>query len=69
MTSDSTQDIIAGKAPEIELVLITGLSGAGRTTAIHALEDIGLKQLTICPSACYRPSSQTDPSREKLPLA
>ena len=49
MTSDSTQDIIAAKAPEIELVLITGLSGAGRTTAIRALEDIGFETIDNLP--------------------
>ncbi|HIW99733.1 MAG TPA: RNase adapter RapZ [Candidatus Nesterenkonia stercoripullorum] len=29
------------KPPENELLIITGMSGAGRTTAAHALEDLG----------------------------
>ena len=29
------------KPPENELLILTGMSGAGRTTAAHALEDMG----------------------------
>ncbi|GAA3285808.1 RNase adapter RapZ [Nesterenkonia halobia] len=29
------------KPPESELLIVTGMSGAGRTTAAHALEDLG----------------------------
>lgn len=29
------------KPPENELLIVTGMSGAGRTTAAHALEDLG----------------------------
>lgn len=32
---------MAGSTPRVELVVITGLSGSGRTTAIRALEDAG----------------------------
>ncbi|WP_120005182.1 RNase adapter RapZ [Nesterenkonia muleiensis] len=34
-------DLAPVKPPENELLIVTGLSGAGRTTAAHALEDMG----------------------------
>lgn len=34
-------ELEAVKPPENELLIITGMSGAGRTTAAHALEDMG----------------------------
>ena len=36
-------------APEHQLVLITGPSGAGRSTAIHALEDLGYEVIDNLP--------------------
>lgn len=33
------------------LVLITGMSGAGRTTALHALEDLGYEAVDNLPLA------------------
>ncbi|GAA3056065.1 MULTISPECIES: RNase adapter RapZ [Actinomycetes] len=33
--------LIPVKPPENELLIVTGMSGAGRTTAAHALEDLG----------------------------
>lgn len=34
-------DLSPVKPPENELLIVTGMSGAGRTTAAHALEDMG----------------------------
>ncbi|WP_258933276.1 hypothetical protein [Nesterenkonia pannonica] len=34
-------DLAPMKPPESELLIVTGMSGAGRTTAAHALEDMG----------------------------
>ncbi|TLP75302.1 RNase adapter RapZ [Nesterenkonia sphaerica] len=34
-------DLAPVKPPESELLILTGMSGAGRTTAAHALEDMG----------------------------
>lgn len=39
--SADTPELEALKPPENELLIITGMSGAGRTTASHALEDMG----------------------------
>ncbi|GAA1819224.1 RNase adapter RapZ [Nesterenkonia flava] len=36
-----SEDLIPVKPPENELLIVTGMSGAGRTTAAHALEDMG----------------------------
>ncbi|WP_101750625.1 RNase adapter RapZ [Nesterenkonia massiliensis] len=36
-----SEDLTPVKPPESELLIITGMSGAGRTTAAHALEDMG----------------------------
>ena len=36
-----TTEYEAVKPPESELVIVTGMSGAGRTTVAHALEDLG----------------------------
>lgn len=43
------QDKGRGEDPVIGLVLVMGLSGAGRTTAIHALEDIGFETIDNLP--------------------
>lgn len=37
------------RGPDLRLVLITGPSGAGRTTAIHAFEDIGYEVIDNLP--------------------
>lgn len=39
--SADTAGLESVKPPEKELLIITGMSGAGRTTASHALEDMG----------------------------
>lgn len=36
-----TTELAPVKPPESEILVITGMSGAGRTTAAHALEDHG----------------------------
>ena len=36
-----SEGLIPVKPPENELLIVTGMSGAGRTTAAHALEDLG----------------------------
>ena len=38
----------SGKAPQL-VVIVTGMSGAGRTTAINALEDLGFEALNNLP--------------------
>ncbi|MFN6977752.1 MAG: RNase adapter RapZ, partial [Gemmobacter sp.] len=35
--------------PDVRLILVTGLSGAGRTTAIGALEDLGCETIDNLP--------------------
>ncbi|MCW2516507.1 MAG: putative P-loop-containing kinase, partial [Mycobacterium sp.] len=46
MTDDMTEDLQDGRADDlptagIDVVLVTGLSGAGRGTAAKVLEDLG----------------------------
>lgn len=48
MTSD-TEAPGPARAPAPMVVIVTGLSGAGRTTAIHALEDLGFEGLNNFP--------------------
>jgi UPF0042 nucleotide-binding protein len=50
----------------LDMVILTGLSGAGRTTAIHALEDIGWEAVDNLPIGMI--SRLIDPSRG-APLA
>ena len=38
-----------GEGPEISVVLVTGPSGAGRTTAVHVLEDLGYEVVDNIP--------------------
>ena len=38
----------------VKLVIVTGLSGAGRTTTIRCLEDLGTKPLITCQFRLYR---------------
>ena len=38
---DALGDDALGDAPDIDVVLVTGLSGAGRGTAAKVLEDLG----------------------------
>lgn len=55
-------DIAVGKEPAINLVLVTGLSGAGRTTAIRALEDIGYETIDNLPISLL-PNIVSSPSK------
>lgn len=42
MTSDSSLEAVSGtETHAVELVIITGMSGAGRSEAIHTFEDLG----------------------------
>lgn len=41
MSEGTAENLAPVKPPENELLIITGMSGAGRTTASHALEDMG----------------------------
>ena len=41
-----------GESPN-DLVIITGMSGAGRTEAMHAFEDLGYFASTTCLRACW----------------
>lgn len=45
----------SGDRPELELVVVTGLSGAGKTQAIHALEDLGFFCVDNLPPALLAP--------------
>lgn len=40
----------------MEFVIITGMSGAGKTGALHVLEDIGIIVLTIFRQVCCQHS-------------
>ncbi len=44
----------AGQAtkPEKELVIVTGISGAGKASALKAFEDLGFQPWTICRWNC-----------------
>lgn len=44
-----TETLSAGHAPSHRIVLVTGPSGAGRSTAIHALEDLGYEPIDNLP--------------------
>ncbi len=55
-------DIAVGQEPAINLVLVTGLSGAGRTTAIRALEDIGYETIDNLPISLL-PNIVSSPSK------
>lgn len=55
-------DIAIGQEPAINLVLVTGLSGAGRTTAIRALEDIGYETIDNLPISLL-PNIVSSPSK------
>lgn len=44
-----TETLSAGHAPSHRIVLVTGPSGAGRATAIHALEDLGYEPIDNLP--------------------
>lgn len=55
-------DIGVGQEPAINLVLVTGLSGAGRTTAIRALEDIGYETIDNLPISLL-PNIVSSPSK------
>jgi UPF0042 nucleotide-binding protein len=46
-----TSNTRAGEARKPMVVIVTGLSGAGRTTAIHALEDLGFFCIDNLPTA------------------
>lgn len=55
-------EIAVGQEPAINLVLVTGLSGAGRTTAIRALEDIGYETIDNLPISLL-PNIVSSPSK------
>ena len=55
-------DIAVGQEPAINLVLVTGLSGAGRTTTIRALEDIGYETIDNLPISLL-PNIVSSPSK------
>ena len=47
-------DAATGQAPEAApLVILTGVSGAGKTTAIHALEDVGFYTVDNLPPSLW----------------
>ena len=52
-----------------DVVILTGLAGAGRTTAIHALEDMGWEALDNFPLALIPRVSEATAATENRPLA
>ncbi|HZD25784.1 MAG TPA: RNase adapter RapZ [Alphaproteobacteria bacterium] len=44
----------AGSAPPVHVVLITGLSGAGKTSALKAMEDLGYEAIDNLPLSLMR---------------
>ncbi len=53
--------------PQARLVLVSGPSGAGRSTAIHALEDLGYEVIDNLPLSLVR--NVADPKIMRKPLA
>ena len=41
---------------QLHLVIVTGMSGAGKTVAIQSFEDLGYLPLTICHQPSYQSS-------------
>ena len=48
-----SESAIAGRRPAPLVLIVTGLSGAGRTTAINALEDLGYEALNNFPLSLF----------------
>ena len=46
-----------GATSEIQMVIITGMSGAGKTVAIQSFEDLGFFCVDNLPPTCCRNSS------------
>ena len=62
----------AAKAPLRRIVIVLGLSGAGRNTALHALEDFGYVQVDNLPLALFDhllTERATDASTAGFPIA
>jgi UPF0042 nucleotide-binding protein len=51
--SESEHDAGATTGTEPRLVVVTGMSGAGKSTALHALEDIGFESVDNLPVALF----------------
>lgn len=49
MTPKESQNSVSASAPQPQLVLVTGPSGAGRTTAINVLEDLDFEAIDNLP--------------------
>ncbi len=49
----------------MKILIVTGLSGAGKTQVIKALEDIGFIVLTICRRSLYQSSLRYAIRRQK----
>ncbi len=43
-------------AESLQLVIISGMSGAGKTVAVQSFEDLAIFALTICHQRYYRSS-------------
>ena len=52
----------AGEAERVDVVVVTGMSGSGRSTAIHVLEDLGYYCIDNLPSALVEQFVTTAPS-------
>lgn len=63
----SDQDIFP-QTPDHQIVLVTGPSGAGRSTAIHALEDIGYEVIDNLPLSLVPRLIDGDPTPQPLAL-
>jgi RNase adapter protein RapZ len=71
MSRDPTPDPVLTQrdtAPRRRIVLVTGMSGAGRTTALHALEDAGYEAVDNLPLTLMLVLTRSDEATGK-PLA
>ncbi|MDJ0629749.1 MAG: RNase adapter RapZ [Rhodobacter sp.] len=65
---DKRQDTATAAQDTLRLILVTGPSGAGRSTAINALEDLGFEAIDNLPMRLLQPLLEAPPSGRPLAL-